>query len=236
MIKFRFGSKTSPLSDGGGSDMDSDEILITGQNGFVAGTRVAGSPGWQAVEKLDEGDLVLTFDHGMQPIVDIQRETLVMPNSTLPGAQHPVLVPSGTINNQREIWLMPEQGLLVESDVAVDAMGDPFSVVPSRALLGFRGVRTAVPGETLEVTTLAFEQDEVIYAESGLLMYCPRPRQILSGTKAAEETLYNVLDLHDGRYLVRCLNETGGFAGFVYSANDELPLKQRVPEGHPLHA
>lgn len=215
---------------------DAEGVLITGQNGLVSGTRVAAGPGWQAVEKLNVGDMVLTFDHGMQPVMDIQRETLVMPELALPGAQHPVLVPRNTINNLQDIWLMPQQGLLVESDSALDPLGDPFAVVPARALLGFAGVRTAVPEETLEATTLAFAQDEVIYAESGLLMFCPRPRQILSDRGDAGSTLYTVLDLHDGRYLVRCLNEENGFAGFVHSSGDfDQVTRERVPEGHPLH-
>ena len=99
-------------------------LLITGQSGFVSGTHVASNLGWRQVNALSIGDKVLTFDHGMQRIVDIQRETMVVPEGVLPAAQTPVRVPEGALNNRSELWLMPDLGLLVESDDVRDAQGN----------------------------------------------------------------------------------------------------------------
>jgi Hint domain len=189
-----------------------DGLLITGQSGFIGGTHLASNLGWRGVETLSVGDKVLTFDHGMQTIFDIQRETLFAPEHELWSGQCPVLVPDGALNNRKDLWLMPDQGMLVESDVTSDAMGDPFAVVPARSLKGLRGIRTAPSTEQLNVTTLAFASDEVVYVEGGMLAHCPRPRSILTESPVAGAQLYTVLDLRAARHLVECLidDDDGG--------------------------
>lgn len=182
-----------------------DGLLITGQAGFVAGTHVASNLGWRAVEALSVGDKVLTFDHGMQTIVDIQRETLFAPENTLPPAQCPLLVPKGAMNNRKNMWLMPDQGMLMESDAAIDALGDPFAVVPARVLKGLKGIRSTPPVDQLDITTLAFANDEVVYVEGGMLAHCPHPRRILTDSAIIADPLYDVLDTRRARFLVDCL-------------------------------
>ena len=198
-----------------------DGLLITGQSGFVGGTHLASNLGWRAVETLSVGDKVLTFDRGMQTVFDIQRETLFAADHVFWSGKCPVLVPEGAMNNRKDLWLMPDQGMLVETDVASDAMGDPFTVVPARALKGLRGIRTAPSVDHLNVTTLAFASDEVVYVEGGLLAYCPRPRSILTEGPAAGAQLYTVLDLRAARYLVECLIDDDDGAALICDP-DEL--------------
>ncbi len=178
-------------------------LLITGQSGFLSGTHVASNLGWRDVRNLSVGDKVLTFDHGMQRVVDIQRETLILPEGVPTTAQTPVRVPKDALNNRAEMWLMPELGLLVESEYVTDGQGDPYAVVPARALDGFDGIERAVPGARLNLTTLAFAGDEVVYVDGGMLCHCPRPREILTGSQGAEPPLYRVLDMEPARALLR---------------------------------
>lgn len=207
-----------------------DGMLITGQAGLVGGTRVASNLGWRAVDALCVGDSVLTFDHGMQRIADIQRETLWMQD----GGLRPLVIPHGAMYNRAEILLMPDQGLLVESDAAIDALGDPFAVIPARALEGFRGVRKAGPAERLDVTTLSFVLDEVIYVEGGMLAHCPRPRRIMMDADDEADVLYDVLDADAARSLVECLIDEDNLAGFTCDP-DELDamtarrVRTRIP-------
>lgn len=190
------GAETSGAMDG---------LLITGQAGFICGTHVASNLGWRAVETLGVGDKVLTFDHGMQTVLDIQRETLIAPAHALAAEHSPVLVPQGALNNRADMWLMPDQGMLVESDVAIDALGDPFAVVPARALKGLRGIGSVSRSDRLDITTLAFAHDEVVYVEGGMLAFCPRPRCILTDLPQSGADLYDVLDMRAARFLVGCL-------------------------------
>lgn len=204
----KFAINASPEDIGGAVE----GMIITGQSGFIAGTHVASNAGWRAVEKLSVGDKVLTFDHGMQSVVDIQREVMTPPENAMNRSQNPILVPMGAMNNRKEMWLMPDQGMLIESESALDAMGDPFAVVPARALKGLRGIRRAPAREKLSITTLAFASDEVVYVECGMLAYCPRPRNILTDPKIKGVALYDVLGLRAARFLVECLidDDNGG--------------------------
>jgi hypothetical protein len=191
-------------------------MLITGQGGFISGTHVASNLGWRSVDTLSVGDKVLTFDRGMQTIVDIQTETLFAPEHALSPHQCPVLVPEGALNNRVDMWLMPDQGILVESDAAIDAVGDPFAVIPASALKGFKGIRSEPPMDRLEIITLAFANDEVVYVEGGLLGFCPRPRSILMGASENERELYDLLDAQAAKFLVECLIDEDNEAALVY--------------------
>lgn len=202
-----------------------DGLLITGQNGIVAGTHVASNLGWRAVDQLSVGDKVLTFDHGMKTITDIQRETLwSAQHSHLPSSVTPVLVPRDALNNRCDLWLMPEQGLLIECDAALDVLGDPFAVVPAEALVGFRGIERHAPTQRLDMTVLSFAGDEVVYVEGGLLAHCPRPRDILLEGADAGGGLYDVLDATRGRLLVECLMDQKARGALVYDADEVMAV------------
>ena len=203
------------VADGGG--------LITGQTGFVAGTHVASNLGWRRVETLRAGDVVLTFDHGMQTVRDIQHDVLYRRGSLLPLAQKPILLPKGALNNRQELWLMPDQGLLVESEIAGDILGDPFVVVPARALTGFRSITAAKPDDELPIVVLGFDTDEAVYVEGGLLAYCPYPRDILNDATVDSAQSYKLLPLKAARHLVRCLIDDDDASGLLCD-EDEIAL------------
>jgi len=194
--------------------------LITGQSGFVAGTRVASNLGWRDVDMLSVGDSALTFDRGMQVVRDIQRDVLFRRGSLLPRAQRPILLPEGALHNSRDMWLMPDQGMLVESDTASEILGDPFVVVPARALIGFRGIRAAKPDDELTIITLAFDADEAIYVEGGLLAICPRPQDILIDPTLAGLSEYKLLPMKAARHLVRCLIDEDDTAALLCNPDE----------------
>lgn len=186
--------------------------LITGNAGLLEGTRIATATGWRPVDKICVGDQVLTFDRGLQTVTDIQRETHEYARHPW---QRPVFVPAGALQNQRDLWLMPDQGLLVECDAVQDPMGDPFAVVPAQALDGYRGIALVSTESVFEVTTLAFAEDEAIYVEGGMLAHCPRPRSLLSEDGCEAAPLYDVLDRDAARRLVETMaliEDAGRFA------------------------
>lgn len=174
-------------------------------HGLMAGTHVASNLGWRRVDALGVGDKVLTFDSAMQPIVEIRREVLWVDASEVPERMWPVTIPAGAMGNRCDLSLLPDQGLLVESEAAADALGDPFAVVPSLALNGVRGIRRTPPLHQIEVVTLFFAQDEVIYVEGGALAYCPHLGCLVSDPLGQTGILYDVLSLHDAAFLVQCM-------------------------------
>ncbi|MEL7091283.1 MAG: Hint domain-containing protein [Pseudomonadota bacterium] len=169
--------------------------------GLMAGTRVGTAMGWRTVEALQAGDLVLTFDNGLQPLVEIRREIFwVTPETGL----ETVLIPAGAMGNAVDVELLPDQGVLIESEAACDAHGDPFAVVRAKVLEGFRGTHRIDAPRQMEIITLIFDAEEVIYAEAGVLVHCPRAIVRLEDL-GADLPAYDVLDDHAGAFIVDCM-------------------------------
>ena len=179
--------------------------LVGITHGLMGGTHVASNLGWRAVDALSVGDKVLTFDNAMQPITEIRRDVLWLDATGVPERMWPVTVPAGALANRCDLSLLPDQGLLVESEAAADALGDPFAVVPSLALDGVRGIRRSAPQHQIEVVTLFFAHDEVIYVEGGMLAHCPHLGCLVADAADQPGSLYDVLSLHDATFLAQCM-------------------------------
>ena len=190
--------KASSASSGLGTEMP---MVPTGQGGFFVGTHVASNLGWRVVEALSVGDKVLTFDHGMQVITELHRGTIQINDENPVDPQFPMFVPKDALHNRVPMWVMPDQGILVESDLAEDAQGDPFVVVPACALEGYRGIHRAPVGQQFDVVAPRFAQDEVIYLEAGLLGFSARPVSILEDA-GPRGVLYRVLEQDTARELI----------------------------------
>ncbi len=174
------------------------------RRGIVAGTLIATENGWRPVEQLAPGDKVQTFDNGMQIISDISAETLWDEGTVSLNDPLPVVMPAGALGNSQPIILLPHQGVLLESENACDAMGDPLAVVPSRVLVGINGIDTAPPRCDLVVYTLTFACDEVVYADGGLLLHCPN--EAMPADLLEESRLYDVKNLVEARQMLTDLD------------------------------
>ena len=163
-------------------------------HGLMSGTRVASNLGWRAIDALTVGDKVLTFDHGMQEITEIRRAHMWLDAPETAENLWPVVIPEGALGNREELVLLPEQGVMVESDAAVDTHGDPFAVITAHSLVGLRGIRRRQPMQRIELIAVYFAGDEVIYAEGGALIHCPRDMSSLDKFLQAGAQTYVVLD------------------------------------------
>ncbi|MGR3621749.1 Hint domain-containing protein [Pseudophaeobacter sp.] len=182
--------------------------VSVGQGGFLSGTHVASNLGWRPVEAICAGDQVLTFDHGMQTVVEMVRETVHLDAGFIDPTRCPMHVPRDALNNRVPMWLMPDQGVLMESDLIADHQGDPFAVVPASTLDGYRGICRLHPSDALHLVTPRFEQDEVIYLEAGLLGYCPAPRDLLTIGVELQEDMYRVLPIDEAQELISAMSLT----------------------------
>jgi hypothetical protein len=142
-------------------------------SGFTAGTRIATRRGWRPVEAIAVGDEVLTFDNGAQPVVAVTRGAHFACSDASPSFVTPIDVPGGTIGNDDPMVLLPEQPVLVESDAAEAMTGDPFALLPAKALVGYRGIERFCSLRPVEVVTLHFENDELVFADGGGLLLVP---------------------------------------------------------------
>lgn len=181
------------------------ECLADCPQGIVAGTKVATPQGWRVVEAVAPGDQVLTFDGGMQTVVQVKREVIYANADTDTPESWPLTVPADALGNAAPLTLMPKQAVLVESDTAESVFGDPFAMLPAEALDGFRGITRCKPHGRFEVVVIQFARDEVIFANVGALFFCPRAVDMLE--VASEPADYNVMPLEQADLLVSFLEE-----------------------------
>lgn len=190
-------SETTGAYDGG---------AVGARAGLMAGTRVATAMGWRPVDALVEGDLVLTFDAGLQRITKLTRETVWYDDGPCPQKFWPLRVPAGALGNRGELHVLPHQYVMVESDAGEDLYGDPFCLIMAKALKDVNGIKAAPPDHGMEATVLHFETDQVIFSDSGVLYYCPSACSLLD--QAVTETTgapYKALDHEDAEVLVWCI-------------------------------
>jgi hypothetical protein len=170
-----------------------DGGIATLGHGLMAGTRVASNLGWRAIDALAVGDKVLTFDHGMQAITEVRRAHMWLDAPETAQALWPVVIPQGALGNREELVLLPDQGVMIESDAAQDMHGDPFAIVTAHCLVGLRGIGRRQPMHRVELIAVYFAHDEVIYAEGGALIHCPADMSTLDKFLEAGTPTYTVL-------------------------------------------
>jgi hypothetical protein len=175
-----------------------DATLAELSAGLMAGTRVATQLGWRDVADVSIGDQVLTFDGGMQTVASVDRQVLKTEGEYTPAEDWPLFVPSGALGNLDEIILLPQQSVMIEADAAEEVLGDPFAMIPALALVGFRGIRRVAPAVEIELISLAFAQDEIVFANSGALIFCPKSTDIFD----AGLSHYSTLTINVARALV----------------------------------
>ncbi|MCJ8333203.1 MAG: Hint domain-containing protein [Epibacterium sp.] len=191
-------TSASPIAEGFTTRHD---MVATGHPGFIVGTLVATAQGWRAVEELAPGDMVLTFDNGMRPIQGIRRETQFIDDRCENANMSAVYVPREAFGNRSPLWLRAEQGVMIEHDLLVDTLGDPFAIVPACALEGYHGISRAPMQVSMELVTLSFDEDEVVYIEAGLLAFCPAQMDAVQ-LAATDGNIYTVLSTYKSRELV----------------------------------
>lgn len=136
--------------------------LEPAMRGLTAGTMLDTPAGWRPVESLHIGDLVQSLDGGACRVVALDRQTIA-------GGASLIHLPGGALDNCTALTLLPGQSVLMDT---FDAMEAPFALVPARALTGFRGAEMRVFRRPVEVIMPIFAEEEVVWAQSGLLMQC----------------------------------------------------------------
>lgn len=165
--------------------------------GLIAGTLVETAVGWRRVELLRVGDHVQTFDGGLRQLRRVERSYYGADHGgyALTGILH---VPGGALDNCDDLFVMPDQMLMITSEVAADLLGTPSVLIPATALIGYRGITRQQPQGLVEAITLGFDDEEVIYANSGLLAHC---------ATGAKSEFFTTLDHGRARALVSLMGK-----------------------------
>lgn len=167
------------------------EAVTARRGGFLQGTKVATTSGWKRIERIAVGDLVRTLDHGFKEVRRISTSSVAIPRDERRAEYLPVYIPARTAYNGRPVWLMPEQGVALDAG-KVDVVADGCPVLPARMLSGLGRLKSKAPEASFDVTSLFFDEDEVIFVEGGLQAFCPSGR--FSMRRTANLNRYQVAD------------------------------------------
>jgi hypothetical protein len=165
-----------------------DEIYTQAlrEDGLLAGTMVATDEGWRPVEGIAPGDMVLTFDNGMQRVAGTHR--IEIKRATVPSFKaFTMFIPAEAIGNRKDMLLMPSQEVIVECDRAEIDYGEPFVLIQALLLDGYRGIRKAPIARDLSIHMLTFENEQIIHTSGATLTSC-RAAADFSPLEAADRT------------------------------------------------
>lgn len=172
----------------------------------MPGTRVAAKSGWRLVEELEIGEELLTFDNGYQRVAGVVRTPVWSDALQVADRALPVVVPTGALGNRDAIVLPPAQGVMLECDAVRDPMGDPFAILSARALEGFCGLARQPPPQPVDLISLQFATEEVIYVDGGLRLHC-RPTPLPPQGSDPAELLYSVMPNAEARALLAGISD-----------------------------
>jgi len=200
--------------------------------GFVAQTRVATPGGWRECAALSVGDIVLSVDNDWQPVRQLHKSVLWTGQAACPKALHPIYAPAGVFGARQDMLLLPEQGVMLESEHAYELFGAFAVIVPAALLEGFCGIRRHVPDREIDVVSVVCERDELLITDSGALVQCSRrgPATLVSleelldqsrETQGDPRAALPVLDRTQARALLSRLHCRNG-AKLGYSPQDSL--------------
>lgn len=181
-----------PMSAGAGQDGPS---VVA--EGILATTPIATPDGWRPAGDLQTGAQVMTFDSGNQTV----SQALTLPLEDPPPEFWPLRIPPWAMDNREEVLLLPEQKVLIESDCAEDLFGDPFALIPARALEGWRGIERCRPPPLLAAVQLRFVRHQVIYASRGVLLSCAGDALAESDWQARD---YSICSLAQAQHMIVC--------------------------------
>lgn len=145
-----------------------ETLLAPVTTGLVAGTLVETARGWQPIEALRIGDAIHTLDGGLARILGLDRRALSPEVETAL-----VMIPGGTFDACSDLLLLPGQHILLDTLDDDDLGGAAFTLLPAVALAAASGIRRHRLQSPVEIVTPLFADEEIVYANSGVLLHCP---------------------------------------------------------------
>lgn len=163
---------------------------------FVRGTRIETASGQVMVEDIADGTLVMTADHGLQPVRRVLSKTVAAT-----GDLAPICIAAGTLGNDRDLLVSPHHRMVLSGWQAELLTGEPEVLVAAGQLATGSDRIYRQPMETVDYFHLLFDRHEIIFAEGAATeSYHPLSHDAnerAPGTQAELATLFPEL-LADG--------------------------------------
>lgn len=136
---------------------------------YALGTLIETPKGPRAVETLQVGDLVLTYDHGPQAVRWIHSSHHQLENVT--GEAKPVLIAVGALGTgipAQNLVVSPQHRILVGASQQLLNKFKTDVFVPAKSLTGLPGIRHMKGKKNITWVHFAFDNHEVVYANGCL--------------------------------------------------------------------
>lgn len=188
-----FGTDTDGQSlqrDGDGADTFVDGAPTPGTTNicFAGGTYLATPTGERPVEALCVGDLVLTVDHGPQPITWIFANTLTPAEVAAAVNLAPVLIRAGALGvgvPNQDLRVSQLHRVLVQGAIALRMFGTDEVLIPAKALLALPGVSIEAPTSDITYFHVMLHRHEVVLANAVPTESLYLGQQVLTSVPAA---------------------------------------------------
>ena len=126
---------------------------------FTRGTLIKTQSGERPVEELSAGDMVLTMDHGYQPIRWIGSS-----KRPATGDMAPILIRKGALGNARDLRVSPQHRMLLSGWQAEVLFGESEVLATAKSLVNDHSILREEGGE-VEYFHMLFDTHEIVYAE-----------------------------------------------------------------------
>ena len=145
-------------SDGAGLS-DTAFVTVNQVPCFVEGTMLRTPEGEMPVEYLAPGNLVLTKDHGAQPVRWAGSRRVAAT-----GDFAPILITRGTFGEHGDLWVSPLHRVLLRNPISEMLFGDAEVLVAAKELVNGETVRR-VEGGQVTYYHLLFDQHQILFSE-----------------------------------------------------------------------
>ena len=126
---------------------------------FAQGTWITTPNGQVPIEELAAGDMVVTMDHGPQPIRWIGSS-----KRRATGNMAPILIRKGALGNTRDLRVSPQHRMLLSGWQAEVLFGESEVLATAKSLVNDHSILREEGGE-VEYFHMLFDTHEIVYAE-----------------------------------------------------------------------
>ncbi|SDD17901.1 Hint domain-containing protein [Paracoccus isoporae] len=146
---------------------DPGTLLPPPDDCLVCGSLIRTADGEKLVEDLMAGDLVLTADHGLQPVKMVKSSVVTEGRLAGNPALCPIRIRAGALGQglpQQDLLVSQQHRILVRSKIASRMFGVPEALVAAKQLLYIDGIELAEDVTEFEYFHILFDRHEIIYA------------------------------------------------------------------------
>ncbi len=155
---------------------------------FTPGTRIATPRGARHIETLEVGDLVVTRDHGLQPIRWIGSRTVPAQGKLAPVRIRPGVVPGLDV----DLLVSPQHRMLFQGYRAELLFGESEVLVPAKHLIDGKDVTQDDAGDVTYIHMM-FDEHEIVFAEGAATeSFHPGSVAMDTITEEAREELFSI--------------------------------------------